>query len=133
MTATRRNARIGRIGLYTLLVWIFLFFSIPLLVVIATSLKSSDEVRTFSIFSLPMAPSIDAWIKAWSSACTGLNCGGVRVGFWNSVRILIPSVIISVLAGSVTGYALSHWRVRGANVIMLFLLLGAFIPYQVIL
>ena len=71
MTATRRNARIGRIGLYALLVWICLFFSIPLLVVIATSLKSSDEVRTFSIFSLPMAPSIDAWIKAWSSACTG--------------------------------------------------------------
>jgi glucose/mannose transport system permease protein len=49
------------------------------------------------------------------------------------VRILIPSVIISIFAGSVTGYALSHWRVRGANIIMLFLLLGAFIPYQVIL
>ncbi len=44
-----------------------------------------------------------------------------------------PSVIISVFAGSVTGYALSHWRVRGAHIIMLFLLLGAFIPYQVIL
>ena len=101
--------------------------------VIATSLKTSDEVRTFSIFSLPAAPSLAAWVKAWFSACTGLNCGGVHVGFWNSVRILIPSVIISVFAGAVTGYALSHWRVRGANVIMLFLLLGAFIPYQVIL
>ena len=101
--------------------------------VIATSLKTSDEVRTFSIFTLPAAPSIAAWIKAWSSACTGLNCGGVRVGFWNSVRILIPSVIISVSAGSVTGYALSHWRMRGANIIMLLLLLCAFIPYQVIL
>src|ERR1700735_5721767 len=99
MTTARRNARLGRIGLYSLLVWICLFFSIPLLVVIATSLKSSDEVRTFSIFSLPTAPGFDAWIKAWSSACTGLNCGGVRVGFWDSVRILIPSVIISVLAG----------------------------------
>ena len=133
MTAARRHARIGRIGLYTLLGWICLFFSIPLLVVISTSLKTSDEVRTFSIFTLPAAPSIAAWIKAWSSACTGLNCGGVRVGFWNSVRILIPSVIISVLAGSVTGYALSHWRIRGANVIMLLLLICAFIPYQVIL
>ncbi len=101
--------------------------------VIATSLKTSDEVRTFSIFSLPTAPSFAAWVKAWYAACTGLKCGGVHVGFWNSVRILIPSVIISVFAGSVTGYALSHWRVRGANIIMLFLLLGAFIPYQVIL
>jgi glucose/mannose transport system permease protein len=33
----------------------------------------------------------------------------------------------------VTGYALSHWRIRGANVIMLLLLFCAFIPYQVIL
>lgn len=133
MTAAGSHARIGRFGLYALLVWTCLFFLIPLLVVIATSLKSSDEVRAFSIFSLPTAPSFAAWTKAWFSACTGLNCGGVHVGFWNSVRILIPSVIISVMAGSVTGYALSHWRVRGANVIMLFLLLGAFIPYQVIL
>ena len=133
MTTPRWNARIGRVGLYTLLVWICLFFSIPLLVVIATSFKTPDEVRTFSIFTLPSAPGIAAWIKAWSSACTVLNCGGVRVGFWNSVRILIPSVIISVFAGAVTGYALSHWRIRGANVIMLLLLFCAFIPYQVIL
>jgi glucose/mannose transport system permease protein len=133
MTTRHRHARIGRIGLYTFLVWICLFFSIPLLVVIATSLKTSDEVRTFSIFALPASPSIAAWVKAWTSACTGLNCGGVRVGFWNSVRILIPSVIISVMAGSITGYALSHWRIRGANVIMLLLLFCAFIPYQVIL
>ena len=56
MTAATAQARIGRIGLYALLIWTCLFFSIPLLVVIATSLKSSDEVRTFSIFSLPTAP-----------------------------------------------------------------------------
>jgi glucose/mannose transport system permease protein len=133
MSARGSRARIGRIGLYLLLIWTCLFFSIPLLVVIATSLKTSDEVRAFSIFSPPSAPSLAAWVKAWYSACTGLNCGGVHVGFWNSVRILIPAVIISVLIGAITGYALSHWRVRGANMIMLCLLLGAFVPYQVIL
>jgi glucose/mannose transport system permease protein len=127
------RARVGRIGLYVLLVWVCLFFSIPLLLVILTSLKSSAEVRSFSIFSLPSAPSFSAWAKAWFSACTGMNCHGIRVGFWNSVRILIPSVAISVMAGATTGYALSHWRVRGADMIMLLLLLGAFIPSQVIL
>lgn len=133
MTAAAQNARVGRFGLYALLIWISLFFSIPLLVVLATSFKTPDEVRTFSIFTLPTAPSFAAWFKAWSSACTGLNCGGVRVGFWNSVRILIPSVIVSVSAGAVTGYALSHWRIKGANTIMLMLMVCAFIPYQVIL
>lgn len=133
MTTVQWRQRVGRLGLYALIAWICLFFSIPLLVVIATSFKTSAEVRTFSIFTLPASPSIASWVKAWAHACTGLKCGGIRVGFWNSVRILIPSVILSVSVGAVTGYALSHWRVRGANMIMLLLLLCAFIPYQVIL
>jgi len=133
MTTPQWRDRVGRLGLYALIAWICLFFSVPLLVVIATSFKTSAEVRTFSIFTLPASPSLASWIKAWAHACTGLKCGGIRVGFWNSVRILIPSVIVSVSLGAVTGYALSHWRVRGANMIMLLLLLCAFIPYQVIL
>jgi glucose/mannose transport system permease protein len=133
LIAGARQTRIGRFGLYALLVWVCLFFSIPLLVVMSTSFKSFDEVRAFSIFTLPSAPSLAAWVKAWSSACTGAECRGIHIGFWNSVRILIPSVCISVTAGALTGYALSHWHVRGANTIMLLLLLGAFIPGQVIL
>ena len=48
----------------------------------------------------------EPWIEAWAKACTGLDCNGIRVGFWNSVRILVPSVIVSIAVGAVTGYAL---------------------------
>jgi len=133
VSALAAPARIGRLGLYVFLAATALFFAIPLLVVISTSLKSLAEIRYFSIFVPPSSPDFAAWWKAWYAACTGLNCGGVHVGFWNSVRILIPSVTLSVLAGALNGYALSHWRVPGADVILLALLLGAFIPYQVIL
>ena len=133
MTAASAQVRIGRVGLYAFLVTTCLFFSIPLLVVISTSFKSLAEIRTFSIFEPPSHLTMAAWWKAWQTACTGTECGGLHVAFWNSVRIVIPSVVISVLAGALNGYALSHWRLRGANTIMLALLLGAFIPYQVIL
>ena len=133
MRAIAAPARMGRFGLYAFLAGTALFFAIPLLVVISTSLKSLDEIRDFSIFVLPSSAHFAAWWKAWYAACTGLNCGGVHVGFWNSVRILIPSVTLSVLAGALNGYALSHWRVPGADLLLLALLLGAFIPYQVIL
>jgi ABC-type glycerol-3-phosphate transport system permease component len=113
------TARIGRLGLYVFLAGTALFFAIPLLVVISTSLKPLAEIREFSIFVPPASPGFGAWWKAWFAACTGLSCGGVHVGFWNSVRILIPSVTLSVLAGALNGYALSHWRVRGADLIML--------------
>jgi glucose/mannose transport system permease protein len=61
------------------------------------------------------------------SACTGLDCGGIQVGFWNSVRIVVPSTVLSILLGAVNGYALSFWRPRGAQRVRV-LLTGAFIP-----
>jgi glucose/mannose transport system permease protein len=42
-------------------------------------------------------------------------------------------VILSIVAGAINGYALSFWKVRGANWMFAILLAGAFIPYQVFL
>ncbi len=55
----------------------------------------------------------------------------MRVGFWNSIRILVPSVIFSIALGALTGYAMTFYRVRGANLLFAIMLVGAFIPYQV--
>ncbi|MGV1792883.1 carbohydrate ABC transporter permease [Rhizobium sp. A37_96] len=121
----------GRIGLYLFLVVAALFFLLPLYVMLVTSFKSMPEIRQGNIFAFPQIWTVDPWVQAWSTACTGLECGGISVGFWNSVKILIPSMILSILISSLTGYALSFWRVKGANVLFAILLLGAFIPYQV--
>ncbi|BCP52742.1 ABC transporter permease [Kaistia sp. 32K] len=126
-----RSVTAGRIGLYAFLVFAALFFLLPMYVMLVTSLKTMGEIRMGNIFSLPSEATIEPWIQAWNSACTGLNCGGIKVGFWNSVRILIPSVILSIFIGALTGYALSLWRVKGANLLFAILLLGAFLPYQV--
>jgi glucose/mannose transport system permease protein len=90
-----------------------------------------SEIRSGYIFDLPKAPNFDAWQRAWSEACTGLRCEGIQTGFVNSLRILLPSLFASVIAGAVTGYALSFWRIKGANILFGGLLLGAFIPFQV--
>jgi len=128
-----RRVTAGRVGLYVFLATAALFFLLPLWIMVMTSLKPMEEIRLGNIAALPEALTFEAWSKAWSSACTGLNCDGISVGFWNSVRILIPSAILSIAVGAVNGYALSLWRVRGANVMFAILLLGAFIPYQVFL
>jgi glucose/mannose transport system permease protein len=129
----RRPQRLtpGRIGLYFFLFFAALFFLLPFYVMIVTSLKTMDEIRLGSIFAWPSDLTVQPWIVAWQEACTGLDCSGIQVGFWNSVRILVPSVIVSILFGAVNGYALSFWRVRGANLFFGVLLVGAFIPYQV--
>lgn len=121
----------ARVGIYLFLIVAAIYFLLPLYVMIVTSLKTMDEIRLGNIFALPSDPTFEPWVQAWTSACTGLACDGVRVGFWNSIRILIPSVAISVFVGCINGYALSFWRPRYANVLFAVLLLGVFIPFQV--
>jgi glucose/mannose transport system permease protein len=121
----------GRLLVYGALIAASLFFLTPLWVMLMTSFKSMAEIREGHVLSWPQHFTVDAWFKAWSSACTGLACDGVRVGFWNSIRILAPSVILSIALGGLTGYAMTFYRVPGANVLFAILLIGAFIPYQV--
>jgi len=129
----RRRFSPGRLGVYAFLFTTALFFLAPLYVMVVTSLKSMDEIRLGDLFAWPRAASLEPWVRAWSSACTGLECHGIQVGFWNSIRIVVPSTVLSVLVGAVNGYALSFWRVRWAKAVFGVLLLGAFIPYQVIM
>jgi glucose/mannose transport system permease protein len=121
----------GRVGLYAFLVISALFFLMPLYVMVVTSLKTMPEIREGNIFGLPNVWTVEPWVNAWTQACTGLECAGIKVGFFNSFKILLPSMVLSIFVASLTGYALSFWRVRGANVLFAILLLGAFIPYQV--
>jgi glucose/mannose transport system permease protein len=123
----------GRILLYAILTLALVYYAIPLLLVISTSLKTSEEIRVGTIFTLPQSLNFDAWTKAWLTACTGIECNGIHGNFWNSVQIVVPSVIFSILFGALTGFALSQWQSKLSRVMLLSLMLGAFIPYQVIL
>jgi len=123
----------SRVGIYAFLFTAALFFLLPLYIMGVTSLKTMDEIRLGNLFSLPQFVNLDAWRIAWSEACTGVSCNGVRVGFWNSVTIVIPSTVLPILIGAANGYALSFWRPRGADVLFAVLMLGAFIPVQVMI
>lgn len=123
----------ARIVIYGTLFVAALYYLLPLYVMVVTSLKGMPEIRLGNIFSPPVEITFEPWVKAWSEACTGLYCNGLQVGFWNSVKILIPSVVVSILIASVNGYALANWRFRGSEVFFTILVIGSFIPYQVML
>ena len=123
----------ARLGVYAFLLTAALFFLLPLYVMLVTSVKPMSEIRLGNLLAFPAHFTLDAWSAAWQSACTGLDCTGIRVGFWNSVRIVVPSTIISIAIGAVNGYALSFWKPRGAGVLFGVLLMGAFIPVQVMI
>ena len=100
---------------------------------IITSLKTMSDIRTGHLISWPNEVTIDAWKEAWGSACIGVKCEGIKGYFWNSVRMVIPAVVISTIMGAANGYVFSKWRFKGSETLFSGLLLGCFIPFQVIL
>jgi glucose/mannose transport system permease protein len=123
----------ANIFLYGTLIMVSMYYLLPLYVMIVTSLKGMPEIRMGNVFGPPMEITFEPWVKAWSQACTGINCDGLSRGFGNSVRILIPSLLLSVTIASINGYALSNWKFKGSEVFFTILIIGAFIPYQTML
>ncbi|WP_432285468.1 carbohydrate ABC transporter permease [Aminobacter sp. BA135] len=129
----RRRFSRRNIFIYGTLALVAVYYLLPLYVMVVTSLKGMPEIRLGNIFAPPVEITFEPWIKAWSTACTGLNCDGLSRGFWNSVMITVPSVFLSISIASINGYALANWRFKGAEVFFTVLVVGAFIPYQVML
>jgi len=123
----------GRCLIYLLLIFCALYYLVPLYVMLSTSVKSLDEIRSGNLLDLPKNPGIAAWIKAWSGACTGVDCKGLQPYFWNSVKMAVPAVLISTFIGSLNGYVLAHWRFRFSEVFFTALMVGCFIPFQVVI
>ena len=90
-----------------------LFFLAPLYVMLVTSLKDAEQIRDGNLLSLPSDPTLESWAKAWSTACTGVDCRR-------------PEALLLELGahggaggadlhrlGRLNGYVLSHVEVQG--------------------
>jgi glucose/mannose transport system permease protein len=122
-----------RLALWSVLLLFALFFLTPLYVMLTTSLKDMAQIREGHLLALPSSPGFAAWAKAWSSACTGVDCGGLKPFFLNSIVMVVPAVLVSTALGAINGYVLSKWRFRGSETIFALMLFGMFMPFQVVL
>jgi glucose/mannose transport system permease protein len=138
LPSQRRTARIAikslrRLAVYVVLIGFAAFFLLPLVVMVFASFKDMDSILHTSILAMPMDPTLQPWREAWSSACVGTSCVGLRSYYLNTVLMVVPSVIISTMIGAINGYALSKFSFRGANLVYGLILFGTFAPYQVML
>ena len=136
-----KNKIIFRWILFIILGIFALSYITPLYVMIVTSFKTMDEIRQGNIFYLPDTLYFEPWLEAWrgqlvnTTSGLAVDAGNVylKTYFWNSVKLVIPAVLISTLLGAINGYALTKWRFKGDSWIFLLFLFGTFIPYQAIL
>ncbi|NKQ11755.1 carbohydrate ABC transporter permease [Pseudomonas sp. SST3] len=120
----RKRLTFSRIAIYATLLAAVAMYLVPLVVMLLTSFKTPEDIRTGNLLSWPDVMTVIGWIKAWDAV------GGY---FWNSVKITVPAVIISTLLGALNGYVLAMWRFPGSQLFFGLLLFGCFLPFQVIL
>lgn len=123
-TLDGKRSPLSRLLVYGPLILFAAYFLLPLVVMVLTSIKSMAEINSGNLLSLPSAPTLEPWGKAWSE---------MNGYFLNSFIIVVPAVAISTAIGAFNGFVLTKWRFRGSELLFGMLLVGCFIPFQVIL
>jgi glucose/mannose transport system permease protein len=110
--------------MYLLLIVMAIFYLLPVYVLLVTGLKSFAEVDLQRMWDLPSGLYFDNFIAAFETLSPNL---------WNSMRLVIPSSIISSMVGSINGYVFAKWKFKFSDIIFTLILFGMFIPYQSIM
>ena len=130
---TVRLGRIAKVVNVACMLVFAVYFLVPLYVMLVNSVKPLDEIRAGTMLALAEDGSFEFWVKAWRDAQIGVQATGLRPYFFNSIRLVVPAVVISTSIGALAGFVLAHWRVRNVRLLFGLILFGAFIPFQTVL
>jgi glucose/mannose transport system permease protein len=122
--APRRKLRRGDVAVLAALVAFAALVLLPVYVMVAAGFKPPVQADAKHMWELPKSLDFAGFQGAWNAL--GPN-------FKNSLMIAIPATAISAFIGAINGYVFAKMPFRGHNVVFMAMLLGMFIPYQVIL
>ncbi|MFA9380462.1 MAG: carbohydrate ABC transporter permease [Acetanaerobacterium sp.] len=115
------KTRISRVSLHIVLIFLTGLMVLPLIWVVLMSLKSTQDIMTTSVFSLPSHPMIENYVAAWVD-------GHIGEYFFNSIFITSTTTIFVIAFGTMCAYALARLRWKRRNVFFTIILLGLMIP-----
>ncbi|MFW5417999.1 carbohydrate ABC transporter permease [Nocardiopsis sp. CNT-189] len=118
------TTRRGQAAKLAVLLALAVLFLLPMYVLLVTGFKPFAEATAGRAWLPPQRWSLEGWAAAWEALAPGL---------WNSVRMVVPSAVLSALLGSMNGYVLARWRFPGADTVFTLFLFGMFIPYQAVM
>ncbi len=119
------GARLAREALIYLVLTAFLLIAVlPFLGIVLTALKSQTDMAA-GPFALPKEWQWRNFQSAWEGARFASY-------FRSSVIVVVPTVVISILLSTMSGYAFGMLRCPGENVLLLTILLGLTVPFEAI-
>jgi N-acetylglucosamine transport system permease protein len=117
---TQLKGAVSRLAIQASL-WIWAILVVfPFVWMIYTSFKTDQEIF-FSPWSLPQTPRWDNFVRAWTKAHIGQY-------FFNSLVVVVPSVIFTLLFSAMAAYVLARFPFRGNRLILYIFISGMMFP-----
>ncbi|TCM52777.1 carbohydrate ABC transporter membrane protein 2 (CUT1 family) [Rhizobium sp. PP-F2F-G48] len=114
------------VALWISLALVALIWVAPFVFIVFTSLKSNAAVMGTSAFSPPVDPKFANYTGAWDR-------GRFNTTFFNSVIITAIKVPLGLFISAMAAYALAKIPFTGRKMLLLAILFGTMIPFQVML
>lgn len=116
-----------RLTFSTILIYLSLIFAsvvaiAPIVVVFLTSFKTTEEVRTKGVMSMP-----DSFFH-FDNYVTAFVDGKMLLGFGNTLLILAFAIVATILTGTMTAYVLSRFHFKGKSIVSALFLVASLVP-----
>ena len=116
---------LARLPLWILIVLLLIVVLYPLLWLVLSSFKTTEEFNTGVFWSLPTGFAWQNYALAWTS--------GMGTYFLNSILVVFPSLFLVLVLSLAASFGLEVMKWRFNNVVLLAFLAGIMIPAQMIL
>lgn len=121
------DAPLRRLGYAAMVALVLILWLVPLMTVMATSFRSFEEVMAGNYWGWPKSFN---FIENYTAVFTQT---AMAQYFLNSLIITLPSVFGVLILSTLTGYVLSRYRFRGANLMFALFVGGNFLPAQIMM
>ncbi len=118
-----RRFSIGKIAVFAFFGVLLVTQLYPLVWLLIYSLKTNEEILSGSFFSLP-----SVW--QWSNYSAAIESGNYWKYLYNSAFVTIVTMLSIILLASLTAFAITRFRWKYGQLVMLLFLLGMMIPLQ---
>ncbi|MDT4904456.1 MAG: multiple sugar transport system permease protein [Pseudonocardiales bacterium] len=99
---------------------------LPLLWTVFVSLRTESDTNAHGYLSWPRSLTLQNYSNAWTQ-------GQILMHFWNSAKITVPAVIITLFLASCVAFVVARFSFRFNLILLLVFTAGNLLPQQVLL
>ncbi|MDQ2934038.1 MAG: carbohydrate ABC transporter permease [Chloroflexota bacterium] len=110
---------------YAALLLLALVALFPVVTIWLTGFKTNTELLS-GFFGLPQQWHWENFAAAWDR-------GRFGTFFANSVIVVVPVVVVSLVLSTLAGFGFARWRFRGSGILFFLLLVGLMVPFEAVI